>query len=118
MLSPGRRVKCGEAPDFKVNVGSVAIDAARLTIIAGPCLAESEELCLRIAEQMVSICSNLGFNYIFKASYDKANRTSTESARGSGIGEGLARLLRVKHAFGIPLTTDVHSSDQAAPAAE
>jgi len=66
---------------------------------------------------MSEICANLGFHYIFKASYDKANRTSLGSPRGSGMEEGLSHLARVKRAFGTPLTTDVHSPEQAAAAA-
>lgn len=100
-----------------MKVGSVEIGPNTLTIIAGPCLAESEELCFRVADEMRSLCSALGFNYIFKASYDKANRTSLNSVRGAGMMEGLGILAKVKDTFGLPLTTDVHSADQAEAAA-
>ncbi|HWA83272.1 MAG TPA: 3-deoxy-8-phosphooctulonate synthase [Fimbriimonadaceae bacterium] len=101
-----------------MRVGSLEVGGEALTVVAGPCLAESEELCLRVAERMIEICAELGFNYIFKASYDKANRTSSSSARGAGMEEGLEILGRVKRRFGVPLTTDVHTADQAKPAAE
>ncbi|HVT14506.1 MAG TPA: 3-deoxy-8-phosphooctulonate synthase [Fimbriimonadaceae bacterium] len=101
-----------------MKVGSLEIGGDALTVIAGPCLAESEELCLQVAERMQEICAAFGFNYIFKASYDKANRTSSASVRGSGIGEGLRILRSVKERFGVPTTTDVHTADQAKPAAE
>lgn len=99
-------------------VGPFSIGDDRLTVIAGPCLAESRELCLQVAEEMQSICRDLGFNYIFKASYDKANRTSATSERGAGMDEGLRILESVKQAFGLPATTDIHLPDQAAPVAE
>lgn len=101
-----------------MKVGSLEIGGDALTIIAGPCLAESEELCFRVAERMQELCRAYEFNYIFKASYDKANRTSAESVRGAGMDEGLAILRRVKEKFGLPLTTDVHTAEQAKPAAE
>jgi len=101
-----------------VRAGSVEIGDERLTIIAGPCLAESAEVCLSVARRMSEICAHLGFGYVFKASFDKANRTSAGSARGSGMREGLDYLAQVKAAFGVPLTTDVHSFDQAGPVAE
>lgn len=101
-----------------MRVGSLEIGGDALTIIAGPCLAESEELCFRVAERMQELCRAYEFNYIFKASYDKANRTSAASVRGAGIDEGLAILRRVKEKFGLPLTTDIHTAEQAKPAAE
>lgn len=97
--------------DFEIGPGP-------LTLIAGPCLAESSELCHQVAEQMVEISGRLGFNYIFKASFDKANRTSVNTTRGSGLEEGLSILASVKERFGVPVTTDVHLPDQAAPVAE
>lgn len=89
-----------------------------MTVIAGPCMAESLDLCLRVAEQMKPVCERLGFNYIFKASYDKANRTSIGSERGAGLEQGLAMLKSVSQQVGVPLTTDIHLPEQAAPAAE
>lgn len=100
------------------NVGSVEIGKGRLALIAGPCLAESADLCLRVAETAAAAAAKHGFPYIFKASYDKANRTSASSERGSGMEEGLAILARVKAELGLPVTTDIHLPDQAAPVAE
>src|SRR5256885_284345 len=90
------------------KIGSFSIGDPALTVIAGPCLAESKELCLRVAGEMQGLCADLGFNYIFKASFDKANRTSLGTERGSGIEEGLEILAAVKAEFGLPLTTDIH----------
>jgi 2-dehydro-3-deoxyphosphooctonate aldolase (KDO 8-P synthase) len=101
-----------------MKVGAVTVGAGPLTIIAGPCLAESEELCLRVAEKMAQVCSDLGFSYVFKASFDKANRTSVNTARGAGIDSGLAILRSVGERLGLPRTTDVHLPEQAAIAAE
>ncbi len=101
-----------------MKVGLSHIGPERLTIIAGPCLAESEELCLQVAGHMSRLCRAYDFNYVFKASFDKANRTSVDSVRGSGMEEGLAILKRVKEVEGCPATSDVHTADQAARAAE
>ncbi len=100
-----------------MKVGPIAIGPEKLTIIAGPCLAESEDLCLQVGEHMRDLCAKLGFQYIFKASFDKANRTSGNSIRGAGMVEGLGIIARVKSALGVPATTDVHSNEQADPAA-
>jgi 2-dehydro-3-deoxyphosphooctonate aldolase (KDO 8-P synthase) len=78
-------------------------------LIAGPCTAESEQLCLDIAGQMKEICARLGVSYIFKASYDKANRSSGKSPRGPGMDQGLAWLAKVRKEIGVPVLTDVHS---------
>ncbi|HOJ33154.1 MAG TPA: 3-deoxy-8-phosphooctulonate synthase [Candidatus Hydrogenedentes bacterium] len=77
--------------------------------IAGPCVIESEELCLEIAEKVKAICEKLSMQYIFKASFDKANRSSVNSFRGPGIEKGLAVLKRVKNDVGVMVLTDVHS---------
>ncbi|MDR1162648.1 MAG: 3-deoxy-8-phosphooctulonate synthase [Candidatus Accumulibacter sp.] len=81
-------------------------------LIAGPCTAESLDLCLEVAETMKAICSRLGVPYIFKASYDKANRSSGKSARGPGIDEGLDILSEVRRRIGVPVLTDVHTVDE------
>lgn len=78
-------------------------------LIAGPCTAESEQLCLDVAGRMKEICARLGVNYIFKASYDKANRSSGKSVRGPGIDGGLKILENVRAQVGVPVLTDVHS---------
>ncbi|MBI4996133.1 MAG: 3-deoxy-8-phosphooctulonate synthase [Rhodocyclales bacterium] len=88
-----------------------------LFLIAGPCVAESQQLCLDIAGQMKEVCASLGMPYIFKASYDKANRSSSKSFRGLGIDEGLAILAEVKRQIGVPVLTDVHAEDEVAAVA-
>ena len=77
--------------------------------MAGPCVIESEEMVMEIAREMKAICDDLGIPYIFKASYDKANRTSVSSFRGPGIEKGLEILARVRETVGVPVVTDVHT---------
>ena len=89
----------------------------QLTLIAGPCVIESEALCRKVAESLRKTCDKLGVNYVFKASFDKANRSSGLSFRGPGMAEGLAVLARIRARFGVPLLTDVHTEDQARAAA-
>ena len=89
-----------------------------LLVIAGPCVIESEELTLSIAACLKQISDELSLPLVFKASFDKANRTSVDSYRGPGMSEGLAILARVKQSTGLPVTTDIHLPEQAAPAAE
>jgi len=89
-----------------------------MTIIAGPCLAESFEICLQVGQSMHSLCSEMGFNYIFKASFDKANRSSIHSSRGPGIDEGLAMIQKVGQELGVPTTTDIHEPSQASVAGQ
>jgi 2-dehydro-3-deoxyphosphooctonate aldolase (KDO 8-P synthase) len=89
----------------------------RLTIIAGPCVAESLELCLQLASALKERTARHGVSYIFKASFDKANRTSIHSYRGPGLDEGLRILARVKAEIGVPVLTDIHTPEQAASAA-
>ena len=88
-----------------------------LCVIAGPCVLESIDLCVRIGETVVAACRELGFAYVFKASYDKANRSSVRSARGPGLETGLAQLMRVRERLAVPVTTDVHDPQQAQAAA-
>ncbi len=90
----------------------------RLFLFAGPCVIESEKLCFQIAAAMQKTCQKLGVTYVFKASYDKANRSSGKSFRGPGINAGLAVLAKVRQEFGLPIVTDVHSEDQIRQAAE
>ncbi len=90
----------------------------RLFLIAGPCVIESEKLCFQVAAAMQKTCAKLGVNYIFKASYDKANRSSDKSFRGPGIEAGLNILRKVRAEFGLPILTDVHTEEQVAAAAE
>ena len=93
-------------------------DERRLILIAGPCVIESEKLCLRIAETLATACRRLGITYIFKASYDKANRTSAKSFRGPGIQAGLKVLARVREEVGVPVLTDVHTEAESQAAAD
>jgi 2-dehydro-3-deoxyphosphooctonate aldolase (KDO 8-P synthase) len=79
-----------------------------LFLIAGPCVVESEELCFEVATTMKSLCDRLGIPYVFKASFDKANRTSASSFRGPGMEEGLRVLQKVRATLGVPVLTDVH----------
>lgn len=90
---------------------------APLALIGGPCSIESIELCLTTAHRVKEICSRLGITYIFKSSFDKANRTSITSFRGPNIDEGLQILQRVKSEIEVPITTDIHESWQAKPVA-
>ena len=89
-----------------------------LFLIAGPCTAESLALCLDVAGQMKEVCARLGVPYIFKASYDKANRSSGRSARGPGLDAGLHILSEVRRQIGVPVLTDVHGEDEIAAVAE
>src|SRR5262245_28691411 len=96
-----------------VSVGGVTIGAGRpLAIIAGPCVIESHDLTMRVAESLAQAAAELEFPLIFKASFDKANRTSGSSFRGPGLREGLKTLSAVKRATGLPLTTDIHEEHQ------
>lgn len=102
-----------------VTVGNVVIGIDRpLTVIAGPCQLESETHAQMIAGQMKEACDAAGAQFVFKASYDKANRTSLSGKRGLGIDEGLAVLQSVGKSIGVPVLTDVHTEAQCAIAAE
>lgn len=90
----------------------------RMTLIAGPCVIENEKLCLKIAASLKKATDKLGIHYIFKASYDKANRSSGASFRGPGIEEGLKVLAKVRSEFDLPVLTDIHTEEQARAAAE
>lgn len=104
---------------LRVDVGGVAIGgAAPLAVIAGPCVAESETLYLDIAGQARDICARLELGFIFKASFDKANRSSVSSYRGPGLDAGLAILRKVRETLAVPVLTDVHEVVQVAAVAE
>ena len=90
----------------------------RLLLIAGPCVIENEKLCLHVASTLKKICAKLGIFYVFKASFDKANRTSAKSFRGPGLDEGLRVLARVREEIGVPVLTDIHNESHAAVAGE
>jgi len=87
-------------------------------LIAGPCVIESEDLTLKVAVKLEKICSSLQIPFIFKSSFDKANRTSIHSFRGPGLKKGLKVLAKVKEKVGVPVLTDIHLPEQAEPAAE
>jgi 2-dehydro-3-deoxyphosphooctonate aldolase (KDO 8-P synthase) len=88
-----------------------------LFVIAGPCVIESAELCLQVARHVKGVCERLGLTYVFKASFDKANRSSIAGFRGPGLRDGLVVLERVKHELGLPVLTDVHETEQVPVAA-
>jgi 2-dehydro-3-deoxyphosphooctonate aldolase (KDO 8-P synthase) len=105
--------------DQTVAIGKLRIgNTAPFVLLGGVNVLESRDFALRVAEHYVEVCSRLGIPYVFKASYDKANRSSIHSFRGPGLEEGLSILAAVKSTFGIPVITDVHTPEQAAPAAE
>lgn len=106
------------APSSPAADALFANDRAKFFVIAGPCVIESAELCLHVARHVKAICVELGLPYVFKASFDKANRSSGSTFRGPGITDGLATLRRVKEEVGVPVLTDVHEVAQIAPAAE
>lgn len=101
-----------------IKVGNFTVDNNIFTLIAGPCVIESEEQVMAVASRMKDITSRLGIPYVFKSSFDKANRTSISSFRGPGLDEGLRILKRVKDELGLPVVTDIHEPYQARIAAE
>ncbi len=109
----------GEVTVGKVPVGGVVVGLpGRPVLIAGPCVIESRELCMEIAGRVAGLAARYGFGFIFKASFDKANRTSVSSYRGPGLEKGLAVLAAVKEKHRLPILTDVHETRQVKPAAE
>jgi 2-dehydro-3-deoxyphosphooctonate aldolase (KDO 8-P synthase) len=100
------------------DMSDLNLTRSPLFVIAGPCVIESAELCLQIASHVKSVCDRLGLVYVFKASFDKANRSSNSSFRGPGLVEGLKILDRVKREIGVPVLTDIHEPPQAAQAAQ
>lgn len=101
-----------------IQVGSLTLDTSRLFLIAGPCVIESYERTLMIGREIKKICEKLQVPYIFKASYDKANRSSYHSFRGPGLKEGLEILSSVKKELQVPVLSDVHEVNQLEAAAE
>ncbi len=102
----------------KINAGNVEIGGDRLAILAGPCALESLELGLETGAEMKRLCEKYGFGYVFKASYDKANRTSISSYRGPGLAKGLEQLAEIKERLDVPVVTDIHEAWQALLAGE
>lgn len=108
-----------ETPVRNVKIGNLSIGGTcPLLLIAGPCVIENESETLKAAERLIEITSKIGMPLVFKASYDKANRTSVTSFRGPGMKEGLRILAKVKETFGLPLLSDIHGIDQIDEAAE
>ena len=101
----------------KVDKG-VVFGGDGLVFIAGPCVIESREMAVDLAARLVKLANSLGVKYVFKASFDKANRTSVDSFRGPGIDKGLEILAEIRSKFGVPVLTDVHEPWQAKPVAE
>ncbi len=99
-------------------MNSLNLTRSGLFLIAGPCVIETPEMCLDIAAHLKSVCDALDIVYVFKASFDKANRSSNSSFRGPGMEKGLATLDRVQKEIGVPVLTDIHEPEQAAEAAK
>ena len=106
-------------PNYPASVADYSVSRRdRLLLIAGPCVLENRQLTLSIAGELASIAASRPIQLVFKASFDKANRTSLDSFRGVGLDAGLAMLADVRAKFGIPVTTDIHEPPQAAQVAE
>jgi 2-dehydro-3-deoxyphosphooctonate aldolase (KDO 8-P synthase) len=102
----------------KISIGGFEVGGgAPLVLIAGPCVIEDEEKTMGIAHDLKELTGKLGIPLIFKASYDKANRTSRDAFRGPGLTRGLEILKRIRDAFAIPVLSDVHRFEEIAPAA-
>ena len=110
IVSEVKKVRIGN----KFDIGGTE----RFTLIAGPCVIESEELVMEVAEKLKEITDRLGINFVFKSSFDKANRSSIHGYRGPGIEEGLRILKKVKDTYNVPVVTDVHEAWQCAKVAE
>ena len=100
------------------HVGPASFGSGEMALIAGPCVAESLDLCVRVAEHLAGLCRQLGIAYVFKASYDKANRSSAGSYRGPGQAAGLKWLAEVRKRLAVPVLSDVHDVGQVPAAAE
>ena len=100
------------------QIGPMTIGSGELAVIAGPCVAESLDLCMTVAEHLARVCEKLDIAYVFKASYDKANRSAGTSYRGPGLKTGLEWLQTIKNKLSLPVLSDVHEVAQVTPAAE
>jgi 2-dehydro-3-deoxyphosphooctonate aldolase (KDO 8-P synthase) len=103
---------------LKIKLNDFEIGGDKLTVLAGPCAMESKDILFRTAEALKNITTEIGVNFVFKCSYDKANRSSLNSYRGLGIEKGLELLSEAKKEFNVPIVTDIHSVDQAELAKE
>ncbi|MBQ8460555.1 3-deoxy-8-phosphooctulonate synthase [bacterium] len=102
----------------KINLKNFEIGGDKLTILAGPCAIESQEILDETANGLKEITKELDINFVFKSSFDKANRSSITSFRGPGMEKGLEMLAQIKEKYDLPIVTDIHTPDQAAHAAE
>ena len=102
----------------KIKLGNFEIGGDKLTILAGPCAIESYDCMATVAEKLKTVTEELGINYVFKASYDKANRSTIDGYRGLGIDKGLEYLAKIKKEFDVPIVTDVHLPQDAQKVAE
>lgn len=101
-----------------IKLNNFEIGSNKLTILAGPCAIESMDILKQTAETLKAVTEELGINYVFKSSFDKANRSSINSYRGVGMEKGLEMLSKIKSEFEVPIVTDIHLPEQAAPVAE
>ncbi len=101
-----------------MKLGPYQLNGKRLFLIAGPCVLEDADMPRRVCEQMKKTCAEIGIDYIFKASFDKANRTSNKGFRGPGLEAGLRQLEGIRREFSVPVLTDVHDCAQCTPVAE
>ncbi|MEP2770538.1 MAG: 3-deoxy-8-phosphooctulonate synthase [Fulvivirga sp.] len=92
---------------------NISLGGDRMVLFSGPCAAESLDICMEVGEKIKAICNDLDIDYVFKASFDKANRTSINSYRGPGLEKGLQLLEEVKNKLNVPVVTDIHESQQA-----
>ena len=106
-------------PNRSVQIGGVTVaNDAPLVVFAGPCAMESRDHALEMATALKEICARLGIGFVFKTSFDKANRTSLSSARGVGLDAALSVFAEIRETLGLPIVTDVHEAEQCAPVAE
>ena len=102
----------------KIKLNNFEIGGEKLTILAGPCVIEDKDITIETAKKLKEITSELNINFVFKSSYDKANRSSINSFRGPGIKKGLEILNEIKTTLNVPIVTDIHTPDEAEIAAE
>jgi 2-dehydro-3-deoxyphosphooctonate aldolase (KDO 8-P synthase) len=102
----------------QINISDNVTIGKNLTLFAGPCVAESLDICLRTGEYIAGLCEKLDIQYVFKASYDKANRSGAASFRGPGLEKGLNLLAKIKTELGVPVVTDIHEREEVAAVAE
>lgn len=98
-----------------IKLNNFEIGGDTLTILAGPCAIESQSILDETAQELKEVCKSLGINYVFKSSFDKANRSSIDSFRGPGLEKGLEMLAEIKSKYDLPIVTDIHTPDQAEP---